>query len=420
MITLREDQIEAVYKIRNGNIICGDTGSGKSLVSLAYYYLQCGGKITQGQMRDVLRDPMNLVIITTAKKRDTGDWNREMRAINMSAFPEGNIYHNKVVVDSWNNIGKYIATQGAFFIFDEQRVVGTGAWVKSFYKIAAKNQWILLSATPGDRWEDYAPVFIANGFYRNVTAFRGEHLIYDYHVDFPRVIGYLGEKKLERFRSQVLVNIDYVPNTVQHHEVIIVPYNRDLYREVMRTRKTPYKTVNIFGEVIQKPIDNASEFCATLRRVINSSPERMDKINELCSKMDRVIIFYNFDFELEALRKNNWGDKILAECNGHRHDPCPTCEKWVYLVQYNAGNEAWECMTTNQMIFYSENYSYRIMKQASGRINRSVTPYVDLYYYHIRTMSSIDVQINRALTNKKKFNESAFYKKAQKGEKRNE
>lgn len=414
MITLREDQIEAVNKLRNGCVLCGDTGSGKSLVSLAYYYKINGGVIEQGQMRQMLKNPMNLVIITTAKKRDTGEWNSEMKAIYMSSIPENNYYSNKVVVDSWNNIGKYIATQNAFFIFDEQRVVGSGAWVKAFYKITAKNQWILLSATPGDRWEDYIPVFVANGFYRNKTEFEREHLIYDYHVDFPKVSGYLSTKKLERLRNQILVDINYVAGTVQHHETILIPYNRDLYRQVIRTRVSPYKTTKIFDKEIPKPLDNASELCSTLRRIVNSGPERMEEVNRLCNKFDRVIIFYNFDFELDDLRKNDWGDKTVAECNGHKHEECPKNDKWVYLVQYMAGNEAWNCISTNCMIFYSDNYSYRIMKQASGRIDRANSPYVDLYYFHIRTMSSIDVQINRAITNKKKFNEGAFYRRIRK------
>ena len=410
MITLRDDQIEAVNKLRNGNILCGDTGSGKSLVSLAYYYKINGGKIVEGQMRDLLENPCDLVIITTAKKRDTAEWDSEMKAIYMSSNPDCNAYHNHVVVDSWNNIGKYIATKNAFFIFDEQRVVGTGAWVKAFYKIVKNNRWILLSATPGDRWEDYIPVFVANGFYPNKTAFAREHLIYNNFVSFPSVKGYLGTKKLERLRKEILVDINYVAGTVQHHEYIIVPYDRDAYREVLRTRVSPFKTIKLFDDEIPKPIDNASEFCSVLRRIINSGTERMEAVNKICKDFKRVIIFYNFDFELEDLRKNNWGNKFLAECNGHKHDQCPTCDDWVYLVQYNAGNEAWNCITTNCMIFYSENYSYRIMKQASGRINRANSPYVDLYYWHIRTMANIDVQINRALVNKKKFNESAFYK----------
>lgn len=411
MITLRDDQVEAVKNLANGRILCGDTGSGKSLVSLAYYYTINGGVIEKGQMRKMMKDPCDLVIITTAKKRDTGEWDSEMKAIYLSSIPENSLYHNNVVIDSWNNIGKYIMKRNCFFIFDEQRVVGSGAWVKAFYKITKQNRWILLSATPADKWEDYIPVFVANGFYKNKTEFEREHLIYNPFVKFKSVRGYLGVKKLERLRKEILVDIDYVACTVEHHETIIVPYDRDLYRKVIRERVSPYKTMNIFGSTVPKPIENASEFCAILRHVTNSGEERMDYVNKICKSFDRVIIFYNFDYELEDLRRNNWGDKFLAECNGHKHDPCPTCDKWIYLVQYNAGNEAWNCITTNCMIFYSENYSYRIMKQAAGRINRSNTSYTDLYYWHIRTMSSIDVGINRALVNKKKFNVASFYKR---------
>jgi hypothetical protein len=412
MIVLRDDQIEAVNKLRNGNILRGNVGSGKSLVSLAYYYKVNGGSIINGMMTSRLKDPMDLVIITTAKKRDLHEWDTELRgSIHMSEFREGNLYSNNVTIDSWNNIGKYVDVKNSFFIFDEQRLVGSGAWVKSFYKIARNNQWILLSATPGDKWEDYVPVFIANGFYRNKTEFKNEHMIFDYHVHYPKVLGYLGEKKLRRLRDQILVNMEYNNYTVQHHETIVVPYDRDLYRQVIRTRVSPFATMKIFKNVIPKPIENASEFCSILRRITNSSRERMDTVNKICASFDRVIIFYNFDFELEALRKNDWGDKEFAEYNGHKHENCPTGDKWVYVVQYNAGNEAWNCITTNCMIFYSENYSYRIMTQAAGRIDRSNTRYVDLYYWHIRTTSNIDIQIMKALNNKKQFNESAYYRR---------
>lgn len=411
MITLRDDQIEAVNKLRNGNILCGDTGSGKSLVSLAYYYKVNGGVLHGGRMSDILEHPLDLVIITTAAKRDKGEWESELKAIYMHPDSELNYYSNKVVIDSWNNIGKYIGVKDAFFIFDEQRVVGSGAWVKSFYKITAKNQWILLSATPGDRWEDYIPVFVANGFYKNKTAFSSEHLIFDYHVSFPKVIGYLGDKKLRRLRDSILVDIAYSAHTVEHHETIVVSYDRDLYRQVIRTRASPWETIKVGGEQLPKPIDNASEFCSVLRRITNSSPERMDTVNKICASFDRVIVFYNFDFELYDLRANDWKDKVVIEWNGHKHDKIPNVDKWVYLVQYNAGNEGWNCTTTNCMIFYSENYSYRIMKQAAGRINRANTRYVDLYYWHIRTTSNIDVQIMRALQNKKQFNQSAFYRR---------
>ena len=411
MITLRDDQIEAVNKLKNGNILCGDTGSGKSIVSIAYYYKLNGGIIENGQMRKRMFYPCDLVIITTAKKRDTCEWEHELMNILMHSKPEFNTYHNNVTVDSWNNIDKYRKVRGAFFIFDEQRVVGYGAWTHAFLEITKYNKWILLSATPGDKWEDYIPVFIANGFYRHKTEFTLEHVVYDHHVKYPKVARYLGEKKLERLRNQILVDIDYRPGTIQHHETITVEYDRDLYKSVIRNRTSPYKKIKLMGRMIDKPIDNASEFCAILRRISNSSPERLKIVDQILEKFDRVIIFYNFDFELEDLRKHYWGDREVAECNGHKHDPCPTSDKWVYLLQYNAGNEAWNCISTNCMIFYSENYSYRIMKQASGRIDRSNSPYTDLYYWHIRTMSSIDVQINRALVNKKKFNAATFYKR---------
>ena len=130
---------------------------------------------------------------------------------------------------------------------------------------------------------------------------------------------------------------------------------------------------------------------------------------ELAEKHPRMIVFYNFDYELDILKHIYYGEDVeIAEWNGHAHQPVPTSEKWIYLVQYNAGAEAWNCITTDTIVFYSQNYSYKIMAQASGRIDRLNTPYIDLHYYHLKSRSGIDLAISRALKDKKKFNERKF------------
>ena len=422
-VVLRDDQLVAINKLHNGCILCGDTGSGKSLTALGYYYKINGGAFVRGSMSRSMYNPMDLVIITTAATRDKHGWDHELLALYMSQNPEANFYHNRVIVDSWNNIGKYVGATNCFFIFDEQRVVGSGAWVKAFYKITAKNKWILLSATPGDKWEDYIPVFVANGFYRDKSQFIHEHVVYKPHIKFPVVERYLGEMKLLRLRESILVDIDYNPNTIQHHETIIVKYDKDLYRWVGRERKNPYETLVIEGvhsgrkTIVQKPINNASEYCNVMRRVVNSDPSRQEALLDILKDKERVIVFYNFDFELDILRKLNYG-KPVYEWNGHNHNKLPEKGPWVYLVQYLAGNEGWNCTSTNYMVFFSENYSYRIMHQAAGRIDRVNTKYKDLYYWHLRTTSNIDLAINKALSEKKKFNQAAFYKRATNTERR--
>lgn len=406
-ITLREYQLDAVQKMKNGCILCGGVGSGKSRTSLAYYYLQNGGRVNTDvyECMDAV-DIKDLYIITTARKRDSLEWETELQVYLLSTNPELNIYSNKVIVDSWNNIGKYTEVTDAFFIFDEQRVVGSGAWVKSFLKICKHNEWILLSATPGDKWEDYIPVFVANGFYKNRTEFKREHMVYSPYSKFPVVERYLSTGKLMRLRKQVLVTMDFKRETVAHHEDIWVEYNRDKYRNITRNRWNPYTAA---------PIKNISELCQTWRKVVNSDQSRAVAVMELLEKHPKAIIFYNFDYELEILKDLYYGDDVeIAEWNGHKHQPIPDNGKWVYLVQYSAGAEGWNCTRTDTVIFYSESYSYRIMEQAAGRIDRLNTPYADLYYYHIKSRAPIDLAINRALRSKKNFNESAFTKRLEK------
>ena len=403
-INLYDFQLEAVKKMHNGCILCGDVGSGKSRTSLAYYCMQqnrSGNTIVYEKIRQTVED---LYIITTARKRDTFEWDSELANFRMSTDPENDAFEHSVVIDSWNNIHKYKDVKGAFFIFDEQRVVGRGEWVKSFLKIAKANHWILLSATPGDKWEDYIPVFVANGFYKNRTQFYDEHVIWDPRVSFPKIRGYFNTNRLIRLRDQVLVQMDDQRTTIPHHEDVFVAYDISAYRELTRTRWNPW---------LEKPIETASELCYAWRKIVNSDDSRQMAVLEILEDHPKAIIFYNFDYELEILREIGYEEGTeIAEWNGHKHDALPTGSKWVYLVQYTAGCEGWNCVTTDTIIFFSQNYSYKVQHQAEGRINRLNTPYQDLYYYHLRSRSGIDLAIHRALMDKKTFNEGAFTKRA--------
>jgi len=390
-IPLYDHQLKAIEELDSGKILVGGVGSGKSRTALCYYILkEAEGRLVingRGTYRAPKKRP-KLYIITTARKRDTMDWQQEAVPLLLSGF----------TVDSWNNIAKYKDIRDAFFIFDEQRVVGSGAWVKSFLKIARSNRWILLSATPGDTWTDYIPVFLANGFYRNRTAFMQEHVVFSRFCKFPKVDRYIGTKKLERLRSLVVVNMIFAKPTLQHHEIVPCEYDRDLYRQVMRNRWNPYKN---------EPIQDISGVCYCMRKVVNSDESRMRNLRGILRKHPRAIIFYNFDYELEQLRSL---PTTVAEWNGHKHEPIPEADRWAYLVQYTAGAEGWNCTVTDTLIFFSQNYSYKIMVQAAGRIDRMNTPYRDLYYYHLRSTAPIDLAISRALAQKKNFNEKIFFK----------
>ena len=344
--------------------------------------------------------PPDLYIITTARKRDTLEWERELAPFLLCPDKEVNGYDNTVVIDSWNNIQKYDTVTDAFFIFDEQRVVGSGVWVKAFQKIAKHNRWILLSATPGDCCMDYVPVFIANGFYRNKTEFIREHVIYKPFNKYYQVDRYVNTGRLIRLRNDILVTMDFDRKTTSHHETVITGFNKEKYKDILKTRWNSEKN---------RPIESASELCYMLRESVNSDRSRVEACVELLKEHPRAIIFYNFNYELKVLKEMAIANDIpFAEWNGHEHQPLPTGNKWIYLVQYTAGAEGWNCITTDTMIFYSQSYSYKTMEQAAGRINRLNTPFKDLYYYHFKSHSGIDLAMGRALNEKRRFNVKAF------------
>lgn len=400
---LYSHQLKAIDKLRNGSILCGDVGTGKSRTALVYYYTKvCGGSMEingEGSWGEPTT-PRDLFIITTAKKRDDLEWLHECVPFMICEDPEKSICNIKLTIDSWNNIKKYAKVSGAFFIFDEQKVCGYGAWAKTFLNIARKNQWILLSATPGDTWSDYIPVFIANGYYRNKTDFEAHHCVFNPFTPYKKIDRYVNVGALMRHRQDILVRMKYQKIAVQHHITVPATYDRQLYLTVFKNRWDPYE---------ECPIEEVGKLCYLLRKVVNSDKSRIEGVREIVESKPKVIIFYNYTYELEAIRELFQELSIpYAEWNGQNHDPIPTTDKWGYFVQYNAGSEGWNCITSDTIIFFSQSYSYRMTIQASGRIDRMNTPYKDLYYYHIKSSAPIDLAIARALNNKKNFNEKGF------------
>lgn len=402
LIKLRSYQIEALAKLKTGSILRGGVGSGKTITSLAYFYTKvCGGSmgIVKGDSWSPPTTSLNLYVITTARKRDSLDWESEAAYFGISKHVDSGVPGIRLIVDSWNNIKKYLDVTDSFFIFDEQKTIGSGAWAKAFIKIAKVNKWIMLSATPGDTWMDYVSVFVANGFYKNRTAFIREHVVYSNYANFPKIERYLGLDKLKRLRDQILVEMNYKRKTVSHNIDIFVQYDETMMETVVKDRWNVFKN---------KPIINAAELCYVMRQVANSHPDRLRVVKELAEKHQRIIVFYNFDYELEILRtlKNTSFD--FAEYNGHNHQDIPESQKWVYAVQYLSAAEAWNCIETNAIVFYSLNYSYRLTTQSAGRIDRMNTPFYNLYYYFIRSESVIDKGIVTALKKKTNFNEKTF------------
>lgn len=412
-VKLSEYQLKAILNLKNGSVLCGGVGSGKSRTAIGYYLFRvCNGSLNIDDGTDLpfklydklepMKHPRDLYIITTAKKRDSKEWENEcfqfFLGMDDSPFPV------KVTIDSWNNIKKYRKIAGAFFVFDEQRVVGSGVWVKSFLDIARKNQWILLSATPGDVWTDYIPVFVANGFYRNKTDFTHQHCVYSRYAKYPKIERYVNEEKLIRCRDSILVPMKDGRETIRHIKNIFVDYDRELYRKVMKDRWDPYEN---------EPIQESGKFVHLLRQVVNSDKSRIEKLDEILKDRKYLIVFYNFNYELDLLRE--YLDSIsytYSEWNGWKHEPLPNeSEGWVYLVQYSAGSEGWNCIKTDTIVFFSQNYSYRVFEQACGRIDRINTPFQDLYYFVFRSAAPIDLAIHRALSQKKKFNEQTFVRK---------
>jgi hypothetical protein len=399
---LYDFQYDAVNKAFNGCIFNGGTGTGKSRTGLYFYFKTQGGRYV-GSDYTPMKNPKDLYIITPAVKRDKHEWDSELALFRMHSDPELNYYNNKIVIDSWNNIRKYIEVENAWFIFDEDKICGGGAWTKAFLKITKRNDWIILSASPGDTWLDYWSVFVANGFYKNKTEFQREHVVYSRYSKFPQVERYLNTQRLMRLRDKILIDMNIQRHTKPHHEDVYCNYDVKFYKEVFKKRWDPFK---------DEPLKQASELCYVLRKIVNSDESRQTKLLELLEDHPKSIIFYSYDYEREILMNLGYAPGTeVKEWTGHKHEPVPTGDRWVYLVNYGSGAEGFNCISTDTIIFYSQTYSYKTLLQAIGRIDRLDTKFIDLYYYHLKSRSGIDLAISKALQEKKKFNESRWLSK---------
>lgn len=374
-ISMYECQLEAIDKLQSGMILWGNVGSGKSRTSLYFYCKNYSNK--------------KLLIITTAQKRNNGEWRKECKVFGL-----------KPIIDSWNNIKKYSEYKNYFIIFDEDHLTGYGAWSKTFIKMAKCNDWIVLTGTPGDNYSEFMTVFIAKGWYKNKRDFEENHVIYSRYSKYPKVDRYINKGLLEKHRRDILVKMFVEKHPRVHKEIVITQYDISKYKKAYKEKR----------DENNKPFKNATAFCLYLRKICNEDESKIVKVRELLLKHNKVIIFYNYIYEKEILLKLLKTMKTfnVGEYNGQHHDDIPIGERWAYLCQYTAASEGWNCLLCDTMIFFSMSYSYKAMEQAAGRINRVNTPYKDLYYYYLRTTSSIDLSINRALLTKKNFNESTF------------
>ena len=207
-----------------------------------------------------------------------------------------------------------------------------------------------------------------------------------------------------RNRRQILVPMVYKKVTERKRQLIYSEYNTDNYHKIMKERW------NIFED---KPIENASELLQIIRKTVATDPDRKLNAKIMMDAHDRLIIFYNYNYERDVLIEiaEELG-KEYFEWNGHAHEDIPDQEQWLYFVQYTAGAEGWNCISTNVIMFYSVNYSFRYMEQAEGRIDRINTPYNVLEYYYLTSHSQIEKDILSTVNRKKNFNASAWVERS--------
>lgn len=144
------------------------------------------------------------------------------------------------------------------------------------------------------------------------------------------------------------------------------------------------------------------------RQLCNSKDKQQAFIDLINSINDRVVVFYNFDSELDTL-KTLVKDRPIAEVNGHTnteqiyHDN----DNCVLFVQYQAGARGLNLQDGNKIIYYSLTLSSDLFEQSKKRIHRIGTKY-PCFYWILQTKDSVEESIYKSLNRQEDYNEELF------------
>ena len=360
-------------------IYAWDVGTGKTIIALKHY--------------EQFYNDKKVLIVAPKSKLIEGGWDRTIENIIPTIEYETCSYsmlHKK-----------YTQYKDYFVIFDEIHNLknSTSLRGKAGYELTKiASGFIGLSATPmGNGWIDVINYFKMFGLTKNKTQFIRQNAIIETSYGYTKIIGWKNETKLKNMWKSI-------SKELRRNESMDLPPL--VFKNIHFEASNIYKTIKkdrIYDNILY---DNQMKLRHGLRLYTNLK-DKIEYIKDFIeSNNDNIIIFYNYDKELELL-KSNISKKIYV-INGSIKD-IPKKEEWnnirnsIIICNFGSGAEAIELTFANIIIYFSPAESYIQWEQSIGRAYRMGQDQ-KVIAYKLITNKTIEEDIYRSLDKKQDFN----------------
>lgn len=190
----------------------------------------------------------------------------------------------------------------------------------------------------------------------------------------------------------------------QNFQIIEVPVSKE-YKEFMKDRIVTVDDVELVGDTVLTKRLYAKQLCGAYNK------DKLDAVQDLIqSTNDRIIIFYNFNVELEALKRIcSELDRPVSEVNGNVKDliAYETRSDSVTLVQYQAGSMGLNLQKSNKIIYFTLTDRSDLFEQSKKRIHR-IGQYRPCFYYTMICKGSVEESVHNTLQKRMDYTDELF------------
>lgn len=286
-------------------------------------------------------------------------------------------------------------------------------------KLQPKNV-ILLSGTPtGGKYERLWSQLHLLGWNIKKKTFYNQYVDYHYEDNegFPLMIidGYKNEERLKRKMRQhgchFLKTDEVFDLPEQIHQTIGVQTTKD-YRIFRKDCIVNTLVGDDYSEYIELIGDTTLTKMLYERQLCGQyNPAKLEAFRDLVeSTNDRLIVFYNFNDELEKLSRIAWENhRPVAVVNGKQKDllPYENAPDSITFIQYQAGAMGLNLQKANKIVYFTPPLSSELFEQSKKRIHR-IGQEKTCFYYYLTCKGSIEEKIYRTLAMRRDYTDKLF------------
>lgn len=241
----------------------------------------------------------------------------------------------------------------------------------------------------------------------------GKKTYYAHYVDveitpegYPIIRGYKNVDRLKRKMREygcVFMKSDEVLDLPEQNFIDVKVDETKEYKKFKKTSIVTVEDTELVGDTTLTKLLYSRMLCGHFNK------EKLSAFEDLLeSTNDRLIVFYNFNSELERLKEIcEKFDKPTSEVNGAKHDLTNynDCDNSVTLVQYQAGSMGINLQLSNKIIYFTPPLSSELFEQSKKRIHR-IGQNHPCFYYQLKC--GIEEKIYGTLAMRKDYTDKLF------------